>query len=143
MAEPANPLAGLQALPTPNQVLAAVAIGRRDPFGAISSGAATSGVVASGVVASGAVASGAVAPAAKPGLPAGFSFTGVLRSGGQVQALVQFGKLSGTLSIGQQGGRSTDLLPPGWRVERVDGQLGRLVLRSGSQNGGQPVVAEL
>ncbi|MCP9809929.1 hypothetical protein KBY58_10835 [Cyanobium sp. HWJ4-Hawea] len=112
-------LAGLKALPTPAQVEASVPIGRRDPFAPI----AASGRQAN----------------AQAALPAGFRFSGVVRSGGQVQALVQFGNLSGTLSAGQQGGRSTDLLPPGWKVARVDGQRGRLLLL----NGGQSVVAEL
>jgi hypothetical protein len=73
------------------------------------------------------------------GFPQGFRFSGVVRGSGQAQALVQFGSLSGTLRAGQVGGRTTDLLPLGWTVARVDGQRGRLTLRQG----GQLVTADL
>ena len=110
---------GLNPLPTPQQVVAAVRIGRFDPFAPVSPPAGT-------------------APQAT-GLPQGFRFSGVVRGGGQAEALVQFGSLSGTLRAGQVGGRSTDLLPQGWTVARVDGQRGRLTLRQG----GQLVTADL
>lgn len=110
---------GFNPLPTPQQVVAAVRIGRFDPFAPVSPPAGT-------------------APQAT-GLPQGFRFTGVVRGGGQAEALVQFGSLSGTLRAGQVGGRSTDLLPLGWTVARVDGQRGRLTLRQG----GQLVTADL
>ena len=104
---------GFNPLPTPQQVVAAVRIGRLDPFAPFSPPAGT-------------------APQST-GLPQGFRFSGVVRGGGQAEALVQFGSLSGTLRAGQVGGRSTDLLPQGWTVARVDGQRGRLTLRQGSQ----------
>jgi len=110
---------GFNPLPTPQQVVAAVRIGRLDPFAPFSPPAGT-------------------APQAT-GLPQGFRFSGVVRGGGQAEALVQFGSLSGTLRAGQVGGRSTDLLPQGWTVARVDGQRGRLTLRQG----GQLVTADL
>jgi hypothetical protein len=110
---------GFNPLPTPQQVVAAVRIGRFDPFAPVSPPAGT-------------------APQAT-GLPQGFRFSGVVRGGGQAEALVQFGSLSGTLRAGQVGGRSTDLLPQGWTVARVDGQRGRLTLRQG----GQLVTADL
>ncbi len=106
-------------MPTPQQVVAAVRIGRLDPFAPFSPPAGT-------------------APQST-GLPQGFRFSGVVRGGGQAEALVQFGSLSGTLRAGQVGGRSTDLLPQGWTVARVDGQRGRLTLRQG----GQLVTADL
>ena len=110
---------GFNPLPTPQQVVAAVRIGRLDPFAPVSAPAGT---------------------APQPtGLPQGFRFSGVVRGGGQPEALVQFGSLSGTLRAGQVGGRSTDLLPLGWTVARVDGQRGRLTLRQG----GQLVTADL
>jgi len=106
-------------LPTPQQVVAAVTMGRFDPFAPVSPPAGT---------------------APQPtGLPQGFRFSGVVRGGGQAEALVQFGGLSGTLRAGQVGGRSTALLPLGWTVARVDGQRGRLTLRQG----GQLVTADL
>lgn len=110
---------GFNPLPTPQQVVAAVRIGRFDPFAPVSPPAGT-------------------APQAT-GLPQGFRFSGVVRGGGQAEALVQFGSLSGTLRAGQVGGRSTELLPLGWTVARVDGQRGRLTLRQG----GQLVTADL
>ena len=110
---------GFNPLPTPQQVVAAVRIGRLDPFAPFSPPAGT-------------------APQST-GLPQGFRFSGVVRGGGQAAALVQFGSLSGTLRAGQVGGRSTDLLPQGWTVARVDGQRGRLTLRQG----GQLVTADL
>ena len=110
---------GFNLLPTPQQVVAAVTIGRFDPFAPVSSPAGT-------------------APQST-GLPQGFRFSGVVRGGGQAEALVQFGSLSGTLRAGQVGGRSTELLPLGWTVARVDGQRGRLTLRQG----GQLVTADL
>ena len=110
---------GFNPLPTSQQVVAAVRIGRFDPFAPVSPPAGT-------------------APQAT-GLPQGFRFTGVVRGGGQAEALVQFGSLSGTLRAGEVGGRSTELLPLGWTVARVDGQRGRLTLRQG----GQLVTADL
>jgi hypothetical protein len=110
---------GFNPLPTPQQVVAAVRIGRFDPFAPVSPPAGT-------------------APQST-GLPQGFRFSGVVRGGGQAEALVQFGSLSGTLRAGQVGGRSTELLPLGWTVARVDGQRGRLTLRQG----GQLVTADL
>ena len=108
-----NFLKGFNPLPTPQQVVAAMTIGRADPFAPVSP-----------------------APASGPqgaALPQGFRLTGVVRSAGQAQALVQFGSLSGTLQVGQIGGRSTELLPPGWIVVRIDSQRGRLTLRQGSE----------
>ena len=110
---------GFNPLPTAQQVVAGLRIGRFDPFAPIAPPAGTA--------------------LQAPGLPQGFRFSGVVRGGGQAEALVQFGSLSGTLRAGQVGGRSTDLLPLGWTVARVDGQRGRLTLRQG----GQLVTADL
>ncbi|MEB3172882.1 MAG: hypothetical protein VKL97_03355 [Cyanobacteriota bacterium] len=68
-----------------------------------------------------------------PGLPPGFRFNGVIRSGGRAEALVQFGAESGTLRAGDVGGRSTKLLPPGWAVGSIDVARGRLILRASGQ----------
>jgi hypothetical protein len=111
---------GFNPLPTPQQVVAAVRIGRFDPFAPVSPPAGTA--------------------SQSTGLPQGLRFSGVVRGGGgQAEALVQFGGLSGTLRAGQVGGRTTDLLPLGWSVARVDGQRDRLTLRQG----GQLVTADL
>jgi hypothetical protein len=45
--------------------------------------------------------------------------TGVIRSGGQVEALVSYGGRTGTLRQGDRGGRTTDLLPDGWRLASI------------------------
>lgn len=106
---------GLTPLPTSQQVVKAVPIGRPDPF-------APPRVVT------------AIPGSAKLDLPAGFRFSGVIVTAGEAQALVQFGSLSGSLRVGDRGGRSTDLLPPGWSVARIDGQRGVLTLRQGKRN---------
>lgn len=112
---------GLMPLPTAQQVATSVALGRPNPF-------------APPLVA--ATASGATRP--KPPapmvLPEGFAFTGVIVTGGEVQALVQLGSLSGSLRVGDSGGRTTDLLPSGWSVARIDVQRGVLSLRQGKRN---------
>ncbi len=66
-----------------------------------------------------------------PALPEGFRFQGVLRSDGAAQALVQFGADSGALRVGDRGGRTTNLLPPGWSVTAIDVERSRLLLRQG------------
>ena len=114
------PVAGLTPLPSSNQVVASVAAGRVDPFAPL-------------------VAAGPVARPAPLSLPPGLVFNGVIRSGGSPEALVQFGGETGTLRVGQRGGRTTGLLPAGWSVASIDVQRGRLTLRQGKQS----VTAEL
>lgn len=106
---------GLTPLPTTQQVVTAVPIGRPDPFAPPPVVAATKGPV-------------------QLNLPAGFRFSGVIVTGGEAQALVQLGSLSGSLRVGDRGGRSTDLLPSGWSVARIDVQRGVLTLRQGKRN---------
>jgi hypothetical protein len=74
-----------------------------------------------------------------PGVPEGFRLAGVIRSGGRSEAVVQLGTRSGTLRPGDRGGRTTDLLPPGWSVASIDVNRGSLTL----QQGGHRVIAEL
>ncbi len=114
------PLAGLTPLPSPSQVVASVSSGRVDPFAPLPS--ASAGTVRQAL-----------------SLPPGLVFNGVIRSGGTPEALVQFGGESGTLRVGQRGGRSTVLLPAGWSVASIDVQRGRLTLRQGAQS----ITAEL
>ena len=111
---------GLTPLPSPQQVVTAQPVGRPDPF-----------LPVQGVASPG--ATGATGAAGAPGLPAGFRFHGVIRSGGQAQALVQFGGESGSLRPGDVGGRTTRLLPPGWAVGSIDVARGRLILRASGQ----------
>ncbi|WP_087068932.1 hypothetical protein [Cyanobium sp. NIES-981] len=119
---------GLTPLPTPNEVLASVKIGRDDPFAAIPS--PSSG---------GAAARRGATTQARLTLPPAFRFSGVIRSGGASQAIVEYGATSGALSVGDRGGRTTDLLPSGWTVAAINVDRGQLTLRQGKQT----VSAEL
>lgn len=51
--------------------------------------------------------------------PAGFQLTGVIRSGARGEALVSYGPVSGRLRPGDRGGRTTELLPPGWTLASI------------------------
>ena len=116
-----GPVTGLTPLPSADQVVASVSSGRVDPFAPLQTTRAQVG--------------------ARPALalPQGLVFNGVIRSGGTPEALVQFSGESGTLRVGQKGGRTTTLLPDGWSVASIDVQKGRLTLR----HGGQLVTAPL
>ncbi|MBM5783557.1 MAG: pilus assembly protein PilP [Cyanobacteria bacterium K_DeepCast_35m_m1_288] len=114
-AEPA-PAAGFTPLPTPEQVVTALPTGRLDPFAPLPQAKAA--------------ASGAV--------PAGdLRFTGVIRSAGQAQALVQVGDQSGAVCVGRRGvcvgSGLPALLPADWSVTSIDVASGRLVLNQAGQ----------
>lgn len=132
---PAGPQ-GLLPLPAPVQVARSLPIGRFDPFAPLAGGRSR-GAAASGgsgrppVAAAAAARRRAGAGQFCPDLPPDFRFTGVIRGGGQVHAMVEAGGLSGSLRVGDRGGRSTDLLPLCWRVEAVDVNRGLLQLRLG------------
>ncbi|MCP9886069.1 hypothetical protein KBY97_13190 [Synechococcus sp. ATX 2A4] len=117
-------LAGLTPLPSKQQVLAAAPTDRPDPFAPVirpqSAGAAA----------------GAASRPAGPGplrLPEDFRFSGVIAIAGVPQALVQRSEQSGSVVVGDQGGRSTRLIPNGWVVTEIDVQNGRLRMRLGKQ----------
>jgi hypothetical protein len=153
--------AGLRPLETPQQVINSVDLGRPDPFGrligsmpvplgpdgkplsAAAIAAATAAMRgpsgAAGPSIPGRGAPGALASLPPLQLPRNFSISGVIRSGGTSEAVVSYGNLSGSLRPGDMGGRTTDLLPPGWSVAAIDVQRGVLTL----QRGGQRVSAEL
>jgi hypothetical protein len=137
---------GFTPLPTTNQVLAANPIGRSDPFASDRPVPPPRPPAATATAGGG----GATAPAQPPRpvplqLPPDFLFSGVIRVGASPQAMVQYpcgpnGPCnSGSVGVGEQGGRNTDLLPPGWVVSSIDVNRGRLVLRQGRQT----VTAEL
>jgi hypothetical protein len=119
-AEP-TPAAGFTPLPTPQQVISEVGVGRADPFAPLPT------------------ATGETAPV----LPEGLRFSGVILASGRAQALVQFQGNAGALVVGDQGGRTTDLLPPAWRVAAVDVAQGRLILATGSAPGSSRITLEL
>ncbi|MFM2174587.1 MAG: hypothetical protein RLZZ54_2514 [Cyanobacteriota bacterium] len=110
-----QPTAGFTPLPTPQQVVAALPTGRVDPF----------------------------APLPQPGSKAGAApagdlrFTGVIRSAGQAQALVQVGEQSGAVCVGRRGvcpgSGLPALLPSDWSVTSIDVASGRLVLNQAGQ----------
>ena len=114
-----QPPPGFIALPSPQQVVAALPTGRVDPFAALASPTATA-------------AGDATAQAGTE-----LRFTGVIRSAGQSQALVQLGDQSGAVCVGQRGVCSGSglpaLLPAGWSVTSIDVASGRLVLNQGGQ----------
>jgi hypothetical protein len=100
-------------------VVAALPTGRVDPFAALASPAATA-------------AGSSTAPAGTE-----LRFTGVIRSAGEAQALVQLGDQSGAVCVGQRGVCSGSglpaLLPAGWSVTSIDVASGRLVLNQAGQ----------
>jgi hypothetical protein len=145
-AEPgaAAAVGGFTPLPSTTQVLAANSMGRSDPFASDRPVAAPRPSAAATTPPAG--ASGTMPPRPAPlQLPPDFLFSGVIRVGASPRAMVQYpcppsGPCnSGSVGIGELGGRNTDLLPPGWRVASIDVDRGRLVLRQGSQT----VTAEL
>lgn len=148
---------GLTPLPTTDQLLASMPIGRNDPFAPQPQAASAVGpdqTSPAGSSASPAPGSaGAVARRLGPGqrpapppplqLPADFRFNGVMRAGSRPQALVQLGPDIGTVCVGARGfcagSGLAALLPPGWTVAAIDVERGRLTLRQGSRS----VTAEL
>ncbi|MBV2350711.1 hypothetical protein KUL97_03195 [Synechococcus sp. HK05] len=116
-----RPAAGFTPLPTPQQVISEVGVGRVDPFAPLppSSGEAP------------------------PVLPEGLKFSGVILASGHAQALVQFQGNAGSLVVGDQGGRTTDLLPQAWKVAAVDVAQGRLTLATGPEPSSPKITLEL
>jgi len=107
--------AGFTPLPSPQQVLAALPVGRADPFAPV------------------------VAPAQAAGPAAeGLRLTGVLRSRFGPQAFLQLAPgQGGAVCVGPRGlcagSGLPALLPPGWSVLSIDVAQGRLLLNQGGQ----------
>lgn len=139
--------AGLQPLPTPQQVISAVPLGRRDPFAQLIPSFSPGSIGPDGKPVVRESQQGAIAPpvrgtplgspavaaataAARPlQKPQDFSITGVIRSGGVTEAVVRYGARSGSLRTGDRGGTGgTDLLPSGWKVASVDVDRGQIIL---------------
>lgn len=129
----------LAPLATPRQVVAALDLGRRDPF---------SSVVNPRILAAPDAPRPGSAAAERSKLlpsleaPKGLVFQGVMQGPGGIEALVQYtpennkseGVRSGSVQIGYRGtGLGDSLLPPGWGVHAIDGSRGWLVLRAGQQ----------
>ena len=143
-------------LPSPRQVIAALPVGRRDPFESpfpplppLPTGAPAAGGAAAAPGSAGSAAPGTFPARPLPppplSLPPGFRVTGLINSGGTSEAVVEISDPSGTilnsgsLRRGDRGGRTTDLLPGGWSVAAVDVNRGRVTLQRGQQR----VTAEL
>lgn len=110
--------AGLDPLPSSEQLLRSVPFGRMDPFAPLPAAAATAAPAAAGTTtATTAGQIAAQAEAARQDL-SGLQLTGVIQSGAGAEALVSYGELSGSLKTGDRGGTSP-LLPPGWRVAAI------------------------
>jgi hypothetical protein len=143
--------AGLRPLATPQQVIQSVTLGRADPFGRLLPSlpvlvgpdgqplAATPGAAAGRRGTPAPRTTGDSLPPPPLQLPRNFSLSGVISSRGISEAVVSYGDLSGSLRPGDRGGRTTDLLPPGWSVAAIDVPRGVLTL----QRGRQTVRAEL
>ena len=130
---PAKPLppSGLTPLATPQQVVGAIEVGRADPFAPSQPppGSATTRIGPDGKP---------MAVTARATLPDDFKLTGVIRTGGRVQAFVQIGDQSGPLCPGPRGrcsGAAADqpLLPAGWSVTGIDAANGLLAVTFGRQ----------
>jgi hypothetical protein len=143
-AQPSDP--SLAPLATPQQVVKAVDLGRPDPFAAVMTPRLMSGPDTPSPGAGKGSGSAKGSPPPKPPQPlewpAGLVFQGVIQGGGKIEALVQYtpanaggeGARAGSLRVGEMGNVSQDsVLPPGWRVEAIDGTQGVLVLRQGGR----------
>ena len=138
---PAQAGLGLVPLPSPQQVSAAVALGRLDPFSSpvppsrpqapVGGAPGSTATGAGGATAGGGAA--AVPKAGPPALPDDFKFSGVITSRGRAEALVQTGSDSGTVQVGDIGRGANPWLPQGWSVDAIDARQGVLTLRQGSR----------
>ena len=130
--------AGLRPLPTAGQVVSSLPRGRSNPFGEVLPRPRPPAPSGSAGGSSGPGGSAAPGPDIFA-LPPDFRLAGVMRSGGRSAAVVQAGERSGSVRPGDRGGRSTDLLPPGWTVASIDVNRGRMTL----QRGGRRVSLDL
>jgi hypothetical protein len=150
---PPAPLAGLTPLPSANELLSSVVIGREDPLAPqapVARSASTSGQsqapagasqqAAAAAAPAGAPSANSQLPAAAPArleLPDDFLFSGVLRVGSTPQAFVQVGDQSGPVCPGPDGSCPAtglpSVLPQGWGVAAIDVDRGSLTLRKGSR----------
>ncbi len=128
----------LAPLATPQQVVRAVDVGRRDPFAAV----LTPRLIGTPAPSASAGAAAASKPMPPLAPPKGLVFQGVLQGPGGQEALVDYapgseaaGTRSGSLRVGDVGtGQGDSLLPPGWRVQAIDVDRGVLVLQAGKQS---------
>jgi hypothetical protein len=141
-ADTGAPAPTLAPLATPQQVVKAVTVGRRDPFARV----VDPKMIAPPAAPSQAspktpLAAGPAAPAVLA-WPPGLFFDGVLQSFSESEAMVRYipaeekggATRFGSLRVGDTGtSDQQSLLPPGWQVAAIDGEQGLLVLRKGEQ----------
>ena len=127
----------LAPLATPQQVVKAVSVGRRDPF---------ANVLVPTVILQRDNQPKPTTPAKPPvplvlTWPKGLTFEGVLHSTGDSEAIVSYlpeaakgsGPRAGSLRVGDTSADKPELLPPGWQVAAIDVERGALELRRGGQ----------
>jgi hypothetical protein len=138
------PVPSLAPLATPQQVVRAVDVGRRDPFSAVLAPRLINAPNGQPL----AISAKGLKKSLPLDVPKGLVLQGVLQGPIGQEALVEYvpagaegkGARSGSLRVGDVGSAEGDsLLPPGWRVRAIDVARGKLVL----QSGGQLVTLEL
>ncbi|MFN9645394.1 MAG: hypothetical protein ACK6BG_09830, partial [Cyanobacteriota bacterium] len=129
----------LAPLATQQQVVKAVTAGRQDPFGAVLTPILT---LPPESMPNAPAKAGPAAAHTVLQWPDSLTFEGVLQSMSKSEALVRYapaeakdaGVRYGSLRVGDIGtGNADSLLPPGWQVMAIDGELGKLVLGKGGQ----------
>jgi hypothetical protein len=135
----------LDPLANKDQLLRSFQAGRKDPFGNVvltqkvplarAAAEAGEGAVGSGITGSG--VAGPVGASPGPGvkdtacssLRSTIQVTGLIHGAGSSEAIViNAAGETGTLRLGDRGGRSTNLLPPGCQVQSIDVNAGHLVI---------------
>jgi hypothetical protein len=117
-------------------VVKAVTAGRQDPFGRVLTPILT---LPPESLPKGQPKAGPAAPRTVLTWPETLAFEGVLQTFSESEALVRYtpgdgGARYGSLRVGDLGTDDiASLLPPGWQVLAIDGEMGELVLRKGGQ----------
>ncbi len=132
------PPPALAPLATPQQVVKAVSVGRRDPFGNV---LVPTLIQPRESPASITAPSRSPAPPRALAWPKGLAFEGVLQTFSETEAMVSYtpeeaggsGPSAGSLRVGDTSAEKPGLLPPGWQVAAIDGNRGELVLRKGGE----------
>ena len=124
------PTNGLQALPSIQQVIDSFPVGRVDPFAPLpqqSLSRSTSEQAAKELAEN-------LDPNNSKSEFSTLTITGASKAGGAASvAFISFLGNTGNVVVGDQGGKTTDLLPSGWRVSKIDVANGKITLKKGKQ----------